>query len=61
MAAARYDVDPRLVASIVKVTHRDHLSPFRGALERLVIAAWARNLRRDFRLRPPDRMDEIGI
>lgn len=59
-AAARYDVDPRLIASIVYVTHRDQLSPFRGALERLVITAWTRNLRRDLGLRPPDRMDEIG-
>jgi len=59
-AAARYDVDPRLVASIVYVTHRDQLSPFRGALERLVISAWAKNMRRELGLRPPDRMDEIG-
>jgi len=57
-AAARYDVDPRLVASIVYVTHRDQLSPFRGALERLVINAWARNLRRDFGMRPPDNTGE---
>jgi hypothetical protein len=59
-AAARYDVDPRLVASIVYVIHRDQLSPFRGALERLVISAWARNMRRELGLKPPDRMDEIG-
>jgi len=59
-AAARYDVDPRLIASIVYVTHRDQLSPFRGALEPLVIWAWATNLRREFGMRPPDRMDEIG-
>lgn len=59
-AAARYDLDPRLIASIVYVTHRDQLSPFRGALERLLVAAWARNLRGDFGLRPPDKMHEIG-
>ena len=59
-AAARYDVDPRLMASIVYVTHRDQLSPFRGALERLVISAWARNMRGELGLRPPDQMDELG-
>jgi hypothetical protein len=40
-AAARYAVDPRLVAAIVYVTHRDQLSPFRATLERLVMTAWA--------------------
>jgi hypothetical protein len=59
-AAARYDVDPRLIASIVYVTHRDQLSPFRGALERLVISAWGKNMRGDLGLGPPDRMDELG-
>jgi hypothetical protein len=59
-AAARYDVDPRLIASIVYVTHRDQLSPFRNALEHLIISAWARNMRREFGMRPPDRMDEFG-
>lgn len=39
-AAARYDVDPRLVAAIVYVTHRDQLSPFRGALERMAVGMW---------------------
>jgi hypothetical protein len=57
-AADRYGVDPRLVASIVYVTHRDQLSPFRGALERVVVTAWARNLRRDFGLLPPDGTGE---
>jgi len=57
-AAARYDVDPRLIASVVYVTHRDQLSPFRDALERLVISAWAMNLQR----RGPgrERWEEIG-
>jgi hypothetical protein len=32
-AADRYDVDARLIGSIVYVTHRDQLSPFRGALD----------------------------
>src|SRR5262245_12724030 len=59
-AAARYDVDPRLIASIVYVTHRDQLSPFRGALERLVISAWGKNMRGDLGMGPPDRMDELG-
>lgn len=59
-AAARYDVDPRLIASIVYVTHRDQLSPFRGAFERLVIGAWARNMRRELGIRPPDKVHEIG-
>lgn len=59
-AAASYGVDPRLIASIVYVTHRDHLSPFRDALDRLVISAWAMNLRRDFGIGPPDQMDKVG-
>jgi hypothetical protein len=59
-AAARYDVDPRLIASIVYVTHRDQLSPFRDALERLIISAWAKNMRREFGIRPPDKMEELG-
>jgi hypothetical protein len=41
-AAARHDVDPKLMASIVYVTHRDQLSPFRGALERLIVSVWIR-------------------
>jgi hypothetical protein len=41
-AAIRYDVDPRLIAAILYVSHRDQLSPFRGALERLVMSAWTR-------------------
>ncbi len=60
-AAARYDVDPRLIGSIVYVTHRDQLSPFRGALERLIISAWADNLRQQFGFRPPDQVDQIGM
>lgn len=59
-AAVRFDVDPRLVAAIIYVTHRDQLSPFKGALERLVISAWARNLRGELGIRGPDRMDEVG-
>jgi hypothetical protein len=59
-AAARYDVDPRLIASIVYVTHRDQLSPFRDALERLIISAWAGNLRRDLGIGSPDKIEEIG-
>src|SRR5262245_16884257 len=59
-AAARYNVDPRLIASIVYVTHRDQLSPFRDALERLIISAWARNMRRELGTRPPDVIEERG-
>jgi hypothetical protein len=57
-AATRYDLDPRLIASIVYVTHRDQLSPFRDALERLIISAWGVNLER----RGPgrERWEEIG-
>jgi hypothetical protein len=40
-AAARYDVDPRLMAAIVYVTHREQLSPFRDNIERLLTSAWA--------------------
>jgi hypothetical protein len=40
-AAARYDVDPRLIAAIVYVTHREQLSPFRDNIERLLTSAWA--------------------
>ncbi|NOT64018.1 MAG: hypothetical protein HOP19_27710 [Acidobacteria bacterium] len=39
-AATRYDTDPRLIAAIVYVTHRDQLSPFRDAVERLFTTAW---------------------
>ncbi len=59
-AAKRYDVDPKLIASIVYVTHRDQLSPFRGALERLVITAWGRNMRHELGIGPPDEVDKIG-
>jgi hypothetical protein len=57
-AATRYDVDPRLIASIVYVTHRDQLSPFRDAIERFFISAWGVNLHR----RGPgnERWEEIG-
>ena len=43
-AAARYDVDPKLVAAIVYVTHRDQLSPFRGALERMAVGECGRSV-----------------
>lgn len=39
-AAARYDTDPRLMAAIVYVTHRDQLSPFRDSMERIFSTAW---------------------
>jgi hypothetical protein len=40
-AATQYDVDARLIAAIVYVTHRDQLAPFRDELERLVVRSWA--------------------
>lgn len=55
-AAARYNVGPRLIASIVYITHRDQLSPFRGALEHLIIAAWAREMRGEPR-QPAERKE----
>ncbi|MBM3788026.1 MAG: hypothetical protein FJW30_27080 [Acidobacteria bacterium] len=39
-AAIRYDTDPRLIAALVYVTHRDQLSPFRDSLERIFGTAW---------------------
>jgi len=59
-SAARYDVDPRLIASIVYVTHRDQLSPFRDAVERLIISAWAKNMRRELGTGPPDNIEDLG-
>ena len=59
-AASRYDVDARLIAAIVYVTHRDQLSPFRDALERIVISAWARNMRREVGTGPPDNIETYG-
>ena len=57
-AAVRYDVDPRLIASIVFVNHRDQLSPFREAFERLILNTWGMNLQR----RGPgnERWEEVG-
>ncbi len=59
-AAAEYDVDPRLIASIIYVTHRDQLSPFRNVLERILISTWSMNMRREIGSRGPERMEEIG-
>src|SRR5262249_35572890 len=56
--AKRYDINPRLIAAVVYVTHRDQLSPFRDAFERLLINAWAMNLHR--RGRGNERWEEIG-
>ncbi len=39
-AATRYESDPRLIAAIVYVTHRDQLSPFRDSIERIFSTAW---------------------
>jgi hypothetical protein len=59
-AADQYDVDPRLIASLVYVTHREQLTPFRDALERVVTSAWAMNLREVVGIGPPDRVDTAG-
>lgn len=59
-AASRYGVDPRLIAAIVFVTHRDQLSPFRDEPERIVISAWAVNMSREVGTRPHDNMEELG-
>jgi len=58
--AEHYGVDPRLVASIVYVTHRNQLSPFRAEVERLLVNAWATNLRGAFGMRPPDDVETLG-
>jgi hypothetical protein len=59
-AAAQYDVDPRLVASIVYVTHRDQLSPFRDSFERVLMGAWAVNTRNMFIVNPRDNASLNG-
>jgi hypothetical protein len=57
-AANRYAVDPRLIGAIIFVTHRDQLSPFRDAIERLIIHAWGVSLQ----LHGPgnERREELG-
>lgn len=52
-AAARYDTDPRLIAAIVYVTHRDQLSPFRASIERIFSTAWTVGL--------PDRSLNLAL
>jgi hypothetical protein len=42
------------------VTHRDQLSPFRDSLERLIISAWTRNMRRELGTGPPDGIEKLG-
>ncbi len=59
-AAARHGVDPRLIAAIVYVTHRDQLSPFRDTLERVMVSAWAMNMRREFGLKGPEQAEVNG-
>ena len=59
-AAARYDVDPRLLAALVYVAHRDEVSPFRETLERVAAGAWAASLRFELGFRAPDRASEVG-
>jgi hypothetical protein len=58
--ARRYDLDPRLLASIVYVAHRDEVSPFRATLERVAVGAWAASLRSQLGLRAPDLSAEMG-
>jgi hypothetical protein len=59
-AGRNYGVDPRLIASIVYVTHRDQLSPFRDELERVFVSAWARNMRGEIGVGSPEHVDRIG-
>lgn len=59
-AGWRFGVDPKLIASIVYVTHRDELSPFRDELERICVSAWARNMRAEIGIGPPDNVDRVG-
>lgn len=39
-AANRHHLDPKLLAAIVYVTHREHATPFRDAVERTISSAW---------------------
>jgi len=59
-AGRQYGVDPRLIASIVYVTHRDQLSPFRDELERVLVSAWGRNMRGEIAIGPPENAPRIG-
>jgi hypothetical protein len=59
-AGRQYGVDPRLIASIVYVTHRDQLSPFRDELERMLVSAWGRNMRGEVGIGPPENVPRIG-
>jgi hypothetical protein len=49
-ASAEFDVDPAVVASIVYVTQRNQITPFRDQVERLVMAAWLVDLKSNFQL-----------
>jgi hypothetical protein len=40
-ASTQYGVDPRLLASLIAVTQREHTTPFRGAVEDVVAGIWA--------------------
>jgi hypothetical protein len=51
-AAAEFGVDPAVIASIVYVTHRYQITPFRGTVERLTMAVWLWDLKSNFLLGP---------
>jgi hypothetical protein len=59
-AGQRFGVDPRVIASIVYVTHRDQLSPLRDEVERICVSAWARNMRGEIGIGSPDNVDRFG-
>lgn len=42
--SARARIDPRLLASILFVTHREHTTPFRSAVEEVAVGAWVKDL-----------------
>jgi hypothetical protein len=39
-AAEKYGIEPRLLAALVYVTHREHSNPFRRTLEEAAMTAW---------------------
>lgn len=40
-SARKYAVDPRLLAALISVTHREHSTPFRAALEETIAGIWS--------------------
>ena len=52
-AAEKLRIDPRLIASILYVTQRDHVTPFARQLERAAMGAWLADLTNNFFLAKP--------